>query len=100
MERPALRRVLSRPMPERIAGQPLWWRYDRVTRTLDIAFEGESAVDAPSEVYVPSSEDYTSEFVVRCDGRDVAVTRDPATGLVAVPCNGRGPHRVQVAPVE
>lgn len=98
VERPALRRVLSRPMPERIAGQPLWWRYDRVTRVLDIAFEGDSAVDAPSEVYVPSSEDYASELVVTCDGREVAVTRDSATGLVAVPCNGRGPHRVQVAP--
>jgi hypothetical protein len=98
VERPALRRVLSRPMPERIAGQPLWWRYDRVTQTLDVAYEGDGAVDAPTEVYVPASEDYTADFVVRCDEREVAVTRDGATGIVAIPCHGRGPHRVQVAP--
>ncbi len=100
VERPALRRVLSRPMPERIAGQPLWWRYDRVTQVLDVAFEGDSSVDAPSEIYVPASEDYTADFVVSCDGRALEVTRDVGSGLVPVACHGHGPHRIRVAPAE
>ncbi|MCB9661171.1 MAG: cellulase family glycosylhydrolase [Polyangiales bacterium] len=98
IERDDLRAVLSRPMPERIAGQPLWWRYDRESRTLDIAYEGDPSVHDPTEVYIPGAADYTDAFSVRCDGRARDVERDPATGLVAVPCHGRGAHLVQVAP--
>jgi hypothetical protein len=49
-------------------------------------------------VYIPAAEDYVADYVVTCDDREVEVTRDAATGLVEVPCNGAGNRRIRVAP--
>lgn len=98
IERPELRRLLSRPSPRAIAGQPYFYRYDPSSRVLDVAFRGDRDVDAPSILYVPAADDYVADFVVTCDGAEVVVTRDPATGLVEVPCQGSGDRRIQLAP--
>jgi hypothetical protein len=97
-ERSELRRILSRPAPQAIAGQPYFYRYDRETNVLDIAFRGERDVEAPSLVYIPAAEDYVPDYVVTCDDDEVETTRDPATGLIEVPCNGHGNRRIRVSP--
>lgn len=97
-ERPATRRIFSRPKPEAIAGQPQTWRYDPATQTMELWYVGDDAVTAPTILYVPAPEDYTDDYTVSCDGVSVETARDPATGQVEVPCNGDGNHYVALAP--
>ena len=98
VERPTVRRIVSRPMPHRIAGQPRWWKLDRTSQVLQVAFEGSPEVSAPNEIYLPAPEDYAEGFVARCDGSVVEATRSGTTGVVEIPCSGRGPHLLEVAP--
>lgn len=95
-ERPLVRGALSRPMPERIAGWPRWWRYDRDALRLELVYDGDGEITAPTQVYVPGPEDFAADYEVHCDGSPVDASRDPATGLVEVPCAGEGPHAVVV----
>ncbi|MGB5813439.1 MAG: cellulase family glycosylhydrolase [Polyangiales bacterium] len=97
-ERPGVRRIVSRPKPEAVAGQPQTWRYDPTTQVLEIWFRGADAVDAPSIVYVPAPEDYVEDYVVSCDGLPIEFERDSTTGRVEVPCNGGGQRYIRVAP--
>jgi len=95
-ERPAFRRALARVYPEAIAGWPKTWRFDRSARRFELEYEGSAMVSAPNVLFVPAAEDFAAMFTVTCDGARVQVTRDEATGRVEVPCNGVGPHRVEL----
>ncbi len=99
-ERPLLRNALSRPRPEAIAGWPQRWSYDRAARRFTLAFTGSAKVTAPSLIYIPGPDDFPATLTVTCDTRPVtpSPTRDPATGLIAIPCNGPGQHDIVVTP--
>jgi endoglycosylceramidase len=47
----------------------------------------EDPIDEPTVVYVPEASEAT--FAATCDGAALAGARDPATGLVELPCPGR-----------
>jgi endoglycosylceramidase len=91
-ERPMVRRALSRPRAERIAGWPRAMRYDPVARRFELRFDGDAAITAPTELYVPEPADFAASFAITCDGAAVDAPRDAATGLVAVSCAGAGLH--------
>ena len=97
-ERAHIRRLLSRPMPERIAGWPVSWGYDRETQVLTLVYDGRSGVTAPTEIYLPAAEDWVDAYEVTCDGVAIETTRDPATGLVDIDCAGDGEHVVIARP--
>ncbi len=97
-ERASVRSALARVRPQAIAGWPESWSYDPATQVFVLSYVGDGAVTAPTEVYIPESTDYPMNFRVLCDGSMVAVTRDPATGVVSVPCSGPGRHTVVVRP--
>lgn len=99
-ERPAFRRALARVRPEAIAGWPSRWQYDRTQRSFFLEYTGSAEISAPSLIYVPAEEDFAPRMSVTCDGLGVTVMRDPATGLIAVPCNGPGMHRISVSALE
>jgi hypothetical protein len=96
-ERAAVRRALTRVMPEAIAGWPEGWSYDRAARAFALRYQGDARVTAANRIYVPAPEDFAQDFAVQCDGAAVTVARDPATGLIDVPCNGAGEHTVTVS---
>lgn len=93
-ERPELRAVLARPRVERVAGWPETMRYDSATEELTLTFTGSDDVSAPTLLYVPDAVDWKASFVVTCDGAEISVTRDAATGLVEAPCPGPGVHEI------
>jgi hypothetical protein len=69
-------------------------RYDESTRRFELRFDGNPALTAPTELYVPEPGDFSAEFTVTCDGADIPATREPATGLVPVACGGAGLHTI------
>ena len=92
-ERPRVVNAISRPRPERIAGWPR--RFGFEGGVLEVRFEGEAGLTAPSQIYLP--ERAPSTFEVRCDGTLASgLARDPATGLLSIPCNGEGEHTIEV----
>lgn len=91
-ERPMVRRALSRPRAERVAGWPRFMRYDPVARRFELRFDGDPALTAPTELYVPEPADFASSFALSCDGVAVDAPREASTGLVAVSCPGAGSH--------
>ena len=93
-ERALVVNAISRPRPERIAGWPRRFGFDAATGVLEVRFRGEAAIDAPSVIYLP--ERASGAFEVTCDGAAVSASRDAATGLVEVPCNGDGEHTIEV----
>jgi endoglycosylceramidase len=95
-ERAAVRRAVTRVMPEAIAGWPEGWRYDRATRRFELRYQGSDAVSAPTRIFVPAPEDFAASFEVTCDGAVVRAGRSPTTGVVQVPCTGPGLHVVTV----
>jgi len=84
-ERPQVVRWLSRVHLVRIAGDPARVEYDWETDRLTLELTPGSAMAAPHVVYVPER---TAAYGARCDGGDVAVVRNPDTGLIEVPCSG------------
>jgi hypothetical protein len=96
-ERAAMRAQLARVMPEAIAGWPHSFQYDRSTLRFELRYAGDPSVTAPTRVYVPAPEDFAPAFDVSCDGAMVNVTRDAASGVIEVPCNGAGEHVVVVS---
>jgi len=93
-ERPTIRRVLSRPRAERVAGWPRSMRYDTSARRFELRFDGDAAITAPHELYVPEAADFAAAFAVSCDGAPVDAPRESATGLVSVICAGAGTHTI------
>jgi hypothetical protein len=79
VERPQVVGWLSRPHAARIAGEVISNEYDHVSRTLQL----ETRSSGSHSIYLPSD-----SFLLTCNGAVLAATRDPATGLVEVPCNG------------
>ena len=95
-ERPMIRRMISRPRAERIAGWPRTMRYDESTRRFELRFDGNPTLTAPTELYIPEPADFAADFTITCDGADIPASREPATGLVPVTCGGAGLHTLVI----
>lgn len=82
-EREQVVRWISRVHAARIAGEVVENAFDPTTGALRLETRGGGA---PHEIYVP--ERASATFAVRCNGDVIDATRDPATGLVSVACDG------------
>jgi endoglycosylceramidase len=71
-EKTALLDAVVRPAPARLAGRPTSWTYDDETRVLEVTWEPDPLVTAPSEFLVPARP-YPHGFQVTCDGCRVEV---------------------------
>lgn len=78
-EHTALVDAIVRPYPAAIAGTPTAWTYDDATRTLEVAWTADAAIDAPTVIVVPARV-YPNGVDVDTDGTasmsegDVAIT--------------------------
>jgi endoglycosylceramidase len=82
VERPQVVGWVSRLSVHRIAGDPVRVDLDLAAGSLVIEATGGGA--AAHEVYVPEA----AGFAADCDGTAIDADRDPATGVVALPCDG------------
>jgi hypothetical protein len=81
-ERPQVVAWLSRVHAARIAGTPTSVESSAAGDAIHVTGAG----DGESVFYVP--ERFASVFHARCNGAEVAATRDPTTGLVPIRCAG------------
>jgi hypothetical protein len=93
-ERADIRKALTRVMPEAIPGFPKSFGFDADAKRFELVYEGDASISAPLRLYVPAPEDFAASFTVSCDAVAVEASRDATTGLVELPCNGAGSHRV------
>ncbi len=85
VERPQVVGWLSRIHAERISGDPLRVSYDGASGALEVDSAG--AGGAAHEIYIPEAS--APSFAVSCAGESVPdLTRDAATGLISVVCDG------------
>jgi len=82
--------AIVRPYPERIAGQPLTWEYDDVTRTLVVTYQSDGSIKAPTVLVAPARV-YPAGVEVTCEGcsavvhgDEVHVTSAAATATVTI----------------
>jgi endoglycosylceramidase len=100
VERDLVRRALSKVAPQRIAGFPVRYGFDRAARRFELVLVGDEAVSASTELYVPAATDFAATFQVTCDGTPVDAVRDDATGVVPVRCGGAGQHTIVLTAVD
>lgn len=99
-ERPAVRKAVSRVVPEAVSGWPKTFGFDRSAQRFEMVFVADPKVSAPHVLFVPGPDDFAATFEITCDGAPVAAERDPASGLVEVPCGGDDQeHTLVVAPM-
>ncbi|MFT3765088.1 MAG: cellulase family glycosylhydrolase [Minicystis sp.] len=96
-ERDHVRKALARVAPEAVAGWPTSFAYDRAAKRFQLDFTGDPAITAPSRIHVPAPADFAPSFTITCDGAAVTAARDPASGVVEVPCGGAGAHTIVIA---
>lgn len=97
-ERDAVRKAVSRVVPEAVAGWPESFGYDPETKRFEMTFTGDPTLTAPHLIYVPAPADFAENIEVTCDGEVIAAERDSATGLIQVPCGTDGAkHTLVVA---
>jgi hypothetical protein len=82
-ERPRIVAWVSRIHAARIAGTVTANEFDYTTGALHLETHGGGVAH---EVYIP--ERFATTFAATCDGSALAATRDPATGLIDVSCDG------------
>lgn len=85
-ERPQVVGWVSRVHAARIAGDVVANAYDYTTGALRLEVKRGSTHGVPHVIYVP--ERSAGSFALTCNGAALDATRDPATGLVSVACDG------------
>lgn len=85
-ERPHVVAWVSRVRVARIAGTPVSVESTASGDAIRVELRPGTATAAPHVVFVP--ERFAGSFVARCDGAVRTSSRDPATGLLEVPCTG------------
>jgi hypothetical protein len=85
-ERPQVVRWLSRVHAARIAGYVDANLYDHETDSLELRVTPGTTNGVPHEIYIP--ERAATTFTARCDDAPLSATRDAATGLISVVCDG------------
>jgi hypothetical protein len=86
-------RAIARPYPARIAGDPTSWSYDEQARVLDVAWEQDATVTAPTVIVVPELV-YPTGYFVEC-GSCTVEQGDGEISLHDVPA---GPAHVTISP--
>ena len=66
-EQHALTDVITRPFPERVAGDPIAWSFDATTSTFTMSWHPDAHVTAPTIVSVPARV-YPNGYDVACGG--------------------------------
>jgi hypothetical protein len=82
-ERPQVVAWISRVHAARIAGTVVANTYDHATGALHLEVRGATT---PHVVYIP--ERAVATYSLLCNGAPTVAGRDPATGLVEIPCDG------------
>jgi endoglycosylceramidase len=85
-ERPQVVAWISRIHAARIAGDVVANAYDHTTGALRLEIARGTNNGRATDLYIP--ERSQTSFAVTCDDTAVATTRDPATGLVSLTCEG------------
>src|SRR5262249_24548141 len=82
-EKPELLDALVRPYPERVAGDPVEYRYDETTGSLTLVYRPDPGVSAPTIIVLPPRRFPDGAHVV-CDGcesvvegHEARITRPP-----------------------
>ena len=89
-------RALSRVYARAVPGTVVEHAFDDAASTLRLRYQARG--DAPLELFVPPRR-YPDGFVLRCDGRPLAVPRSAKNGVVQVRCGrGGGERLVEVEP--
>ncbi len=96
IERDHVRSSITRIVAEAVSGWPTSMGFDRATGTFTLEFTGDPAIKAPNLIATPDPLDLGPSYEVTCDGAAVSATRDPATGVLEVPCGGAGSHKLVV----
>jgi endoglycosylceramidase len=91
-DRPDVIDLLARPHPERVAGDPISYGFDRKTATFTLSFTP-APLDAPTEIVVPPRF-YPNGFQVECGGCDV----EKQAGRVLVRTARREPLELRIRP--
>lgn len=73
--------ILSRPYPQRIAGQVKGWSFDFKSRVFRVEIEPTKEMKAPSEIYVPARRHYPNGFVLELNGVKLNSTPGEKNGL-------------------
>ena len=95
-ERVARTRALSRVYARAVPGTVVEHAFDDTANTLRLRYQARGR--APLELFVPPRR-YPEGFVVRCDGRQLAVPRSAKDGVVQVRCgSGGGERLIEVEP--
>jgi endoglycosylceramidase len=96
---------LARPRLEAAAGALVSVGYDATTQTFEAQFLGSAAITAPNVVSFGSAlPPAAAQWKATCDGTAVATTPTGgadaaiASGLLAIVCNGDGPHTLVLTP--
>lgn len=74
-EVPVLVDAIVRPYPARIAGEPVSWSYDDAARELEVAWQPDPAITAPTVIIAPARV-YPDGVTVDCGGCTVDIVGD------------------------
>jgi endoglycosylceramidase len=101
-EKPEKVDALVRTYPQRTAGHPVHYAYERASRRFTLQFEDVGGVEGPTEIYVPATRFYADGWVVtvaRGDGSQVrSWTSDRLPGAAAHCAGGWDPGRSESRP--
>ncbi len=85
-ERPLVVAWVSRVHVARIAGTPALVESTAQGDAIRVELRPGTATAAPHQIYVP--ERFAGSVVAQCDGVVIPAPREPATGLLEIPCGG------------
>jgi hypothetical protein len=86
-----------RPYARRIAGEPLFMRFDRESRIFEFEFRGDPAVSAPTEVFVPALQ-YPQGYSVEVSDGSYQIDSQAQT-LIFQPDHAQETHRLIIRPL-
>ncbi|MBI4511478.1 MAG: cellulase family glycosylhydrolase [Deltaproteobacteria bacterium] len=66
-DNPVVIQVLTRPYPERVAGDPVSYAWDETTSTFTLVYKPRRSIKAPTEIVVPEK-NFPSGYHVECGG--------------------------------
>jgi hypothetical protein len=87
-----------RPYAQKIAGEPLFMRFDRASRTFEFEFRGDPGLSAPTEIFVPALQ-YPQGYTVEVsDGR----YQIDSQGQIVFysPDSNENTHQIVIRPLE
>ena len=92
-DRPAVFADFARVRPEAIAGKIDAISYDRVARSLEVRFTGDSKISAPNLISIGGTPGFTA-FDATCDGKPVT---SAASEPLSFDCHGAGQHTLKIS---